>query len=291
MKPPASLEALQSWMQQAITHPRGVTAGASLESINSTLAASSRQTAAERLSIYERAYFARLVGCLESMFPALREALEEESFAALAIAYLDQHPPGTYTLATLADQFVACLRTTRPAREGDAPDHFDFLIDLAELEHTIDKVFDGPGSEHLAVLTLADLQGLTPDALASARLVLNPSLRLLTFQFPVNDYYTRFRQGRAASSAAKEFTSHKSAYLAVFRRDYVVQRLPLVPGGYHLLAALAAGETVENAISRGAAEYPGTPDEFPGELQAWFRDWGTAGLFVGVNHPERGATL
>jgi len=88
---PESLERIQRWMQAVIAHPDGVLRGAdSLEArqhleitadqIEQVIAPSRQLTGEERLAIYGRAYFARLLECLRSVFPCVAKTIGEEAF-------------------------------------------------------------------------------------------------------------------------------------------------------------------------------------------------------------------
>src|SRR6188472_2248325 len=99
-------------MQAVITHPGGVVAGIGAESarqhavvapeqIEAVVARSQALSGIERLEVYSRAYFARLLECLHSQFPMLAKALGHDLFDRFACGYLEQHPSQSYTLARL----------------------------------------------------------------------------------------------------------------------------------------------------------------------------------------------
>lgn len=263
-----SLGELQAWMQQAITQVRGPLAVTISADIDLRIQCSAQQTSFERLAIYQRAYFARLVEVMRAGFPALVQALDEETFDALALAYLEQHPPRSYTLNVLADRFVEFLRSTRPGRATDgAPDWADFVVDLARLELAIDEVFDGPGNEGLPA---PDAQ-LLETAAADVRLQLAPCVRLLELAFPLNDYYSAFRRGESPTIPPPEPTC-----LALYRRDYIVRRRPLSRGEYAVLAAIGAGVSLADAIAPAVGLVPEA--QLPGQLRVWFQNWAAEGI-------------
>ena len=119
------LSSLQQWMQTVITHPGGVMAGAAsaeghsteengLDSLNEKILPSRALTSVQRLEIYHRAYYARLMECLREFFPALTQAIGPDAFDEFAFGYLQKYPPQTYTLNHLADRFVQFLQETKP---------------------------------------------------------------------------------------------------------------------------------------------------------------------------------
>src|SRR5260370_15904159 len=111
----------------------------SAEAVEGVVTRSRSLTALERLDIYHRAYFARLVECLRDEFPVLVHALGEDAFDAFALNYLQRYPSRSYTLNHLGTRFPHYLAETRPD-DGDALSWPDFLIDLATLELTFGEV-------------------------------------------------------------------------------------------------------------------------------------------------------
>lgn len=231
--------------------------------------ASPRQTAYERLEVYSHAYFARLRECMQESFPGLVVALGKSNFEMFANGYIDAYPPTTYTLSHLADHFADYLAATRP-QDLPAPGWPDFLVELARVEHTIEQVFDGPGTEELPPLAIEKLTTLPVDELAELRLEPAPCLRLLELQFPINDYYSAVRQGDAPM-----WPEPQPTWLAITRRVYVVHRIPLEAAEYAVLLALVAGETLGAAFSDST-------EINPEQIASWFADWGRLGFFVAI---------
>jgi len=124
------------------------------------------------------------------------------------------------------------------------------MIDLARLEWSIEKVFDGPGVEHEPLLTVDDLLSIPQDSWAEARLLTVPCLMLLAFQFPVNDYYTAFRKDEDPP-----LPESAESYLALTRRDYIVRRYGLSGPQYRVLKSLVDGKTVGESIESIAGEF------------------------------------
>jgi hypothetical protein len=293
------LETLQRWMQEVITHPLGVEAGigsdgarseidASVADIESVIEPSAKCTSIERLNVYGNAYFSRLLECMRELFPATAFAVGEEAFDQFTLEYLQIYPPYSYTLEYLSDRFVKFLEETRPDESDSGDDHHqptwaDFVIDLARLEWTIDQVFDGPGVEQQSQLTAEQLQAIPPDQWPHACITVAPCLRLLELRFPVNDFYTAFRQ-----DTEPDFPEATQSLAAISRRDYIVRRFDLSRPQYALLAALMAGETIEQAIAAGANAFfaaGGDEEQLATALPRWFQNWTAEGFFLEIKHP------
>jgi hypothetical protein len=288
--PQRDLATIQRWMQAVIMHPVGVEEGIASSAARdciavepseaeNVIARSQALTSVERLAIYSRAYYARLLECLREEFPVLKHALGEEAFDAFAAGYLQQYPSQSYTLIELGTRFPKFLAETRPA--ADEGDEFsnnwpDFLIDLATLEQTFNEVFDGPGTEREPPLDPERLKTIPAEEWPDMRLEAAPCLRLLVLQFPVHRYFTAVRR-----QENPDLPSRAETYLAVGRRDYVVRHYELSPPAYQILKALLAGETVGESISRAIELAGDDTDRLSANLQEWFRDWAAEGFFSG----------
>jgi len=287
---PKPLASLQQWMQTVITHPGGVVAGAAstaehptedhgLDSVNEKILPNRALTSVQRLEIYHHAYYARLFECLREYFPALTHAIGDDLFDEFAFGYLQKYPPQSYTLNRLADCFVQFLQETKPGDTTfEGAGWADFLIDLARLEWTIEEVFDGEGNENGATLSAESLKAIPLHQWPTSRLILNPSLRLLAFRFPVNDYYTTFRHGGAA-----EFPAARETWVAIHRREFIVRRNELTLAQYQLLQAIRDGAPLGEAIERAADAVTVDFVEWVREVQNSFQTWAVEQVITSVN--------
>ena len=75
-------------------------------------------TALERLAIYNRAYYARLLECLRESYPVLCHALGEDAFGSFALDYLQKYPSRSYTLNDLGANFPALPPRVAAAGRG-----------------------------------------------------------------------------------------------------------------------------------------------------------------------------
>lgn len=283
-EPRRELGVIQRWMQAVITHPGGVVAGMdSAEArsaipvgpndVEAVITRSRALSAVDRLEIYARAYYARLIECLRAEFPVLVHALGEDLFDEFAVGYLERYPSRSYTLNLLGAGFPRYLDETRPSDESWA----EVVVDLANLELAVAQVFDGPGVEDRRALDFADLSAIPPERWAEARFVPVPCLRLLGLRYPIRAYYTALRDGVQSTPPARS-----DSFLALTRRNYVVRIHELQPREHDVLSALCEGRTVESAV-RVAAETPG-PDltTLADDLRRWFHVWAVAGFFQAV---------
>src|SRR5215813_7516417 len=89
-----------------------------------------RLAALERLEIYSRSYWFRLIDCFYDDFPGLAAALGVRTFDKLARAYLAERPSQSFTLRNLGEGLEAWLR----AHSEYAGRHFDLALDMVRLE-------------------------------------------------------------------------------------------------------------------------------------------------------------
>jgi hypothetical protein len=235
-------------------------------------------TSVERLEIYARAYYARLLECMRAEFPMLAKAMGEELFDEFAVDYLRRHPSRSYTLCELGAKFAQFLSETRPAPgQGELEVQWpDFLIDLARLEWTFNEVFDGPGVEHEKLLDQEQLQAIPGDRWPDVRLVAAPCLRLLELGSPVHRYYRALRDQDDAAPPDPAPT-----WLAVTRRDFICRHYELTEPQFNLLGSLMAGGTIQEAVVKAACGIPEADfNRFAADLQDWFRRWSAEGFFL-----------
>ena len=234
---------LQEWMLGAI-------ASAEAPSREEVLA---RLTEEERIHLYRGMYDARMVETLTNDYPAIAAFLGEHDFAHLVADYIAVYPSQSYTLNRLGDRFPEFVGTSAHG------DDRAFLRDLARLELAMTQVFD---EAETPLLDPGAIASITPES----RMPLIAALRLLEFDYPVNDLFQAFRDEETLSVPEPQRT-----WLAVHRRDYSVIRMPLEEKAFGFLTMLKNGATLGEACDAIIPEQE--------ELFAWFRDWSAAGLF------------
>ena len=262
------LAALQAWLQNALVFPRRTLSQETEQIVES----SPRLSGAQRLAIYQRSYYVRILKCMEEQFPALCHALGKDLFTDFARQYLQARPSQSYTLYDLGRRFPAYLEETRPDRQ-EAQDKrekwIDFMIDLARFERQLFVMFDAPGQEGKP---FADEE--TPDS----RLRLQPCFALGDYRFPVGWYYHEVRKGSDPS-----FPPRQRSRLALVRKDYVTHTVPLTAPHYTFLTAIESGKKVEEALGLVAQQSARPLEEVyeswaePGGMR---RRWIGAGFFI-----------
>lgn len=241
-----------------------------------------RLTSVERLEIYNRQYWFRLLDCLWDDYPGLRAILGPRRFEALRIAYLDRYPSRSFTLRNLGSRLFQFLQENP---QYTTP-HRAMCLDMARFEWAQVVAFD---SEARPPLTVDDLLGKDP---ASMRLELQPYLTLLEMDYPLDDFVISIKKADAAmrSEASNAIENNRATrrprraalpkarkiFLAVHRYENALYYKRLEPAAYRILVALRDGATLTAACE--AALTDGTND-FVSQVQEWFSSWTEMGWF------------
>ena len=129
------------------TTPDGRSTSAVAESF---IAPNSRLTAFERLEIYNRQYWFRVLGALAEDFPGLRAVIGGRRFDALSIAYLTAHPSRSFTLRNLGSKLPEWL-AAHPEQAGR---RHRLAVDVARIEWAFVEAFDS--AEHASAYPRPD---------------------------------------------------------------------------------------------------------------------------------------
>src|SRR5580658_9420764 len=120
---------------------------------NALVTPNSRLGPLERLEIYSRSYWFRVLDCLYDDFPGLCAALGQGVFNRLARAYLAERPSESFSLRNLGAGLEEWLRD-HPYYAGR---YFDLALDMVRLEWAHIEAFDGPSQPPLEPEDLLEL--------------------------------------------------------------------------------------------------------------------------------------
>jgi hypothetical protein len=279
---------LQRRMAGAIMAPLGAAdrlSRAASSEAGEFIKANDRLTSSERLEIYAKSYWYRILDALYDDFPGLRAIVGVRAFDKLSRAYLAEMPSESFTLRNLGSRLTEWL-ARHPEHTGKNP---VLTLDMVRLEWAHVVAFDGPAEK---VLGPEDLLELTPQMTFR----LQPYITLLALQYPVDDLHLRVSElaeghGEASNSslrhkerrAVQRFSLQRNAiHLAVHRVNEWVYFRRLDADEFRLLDALAGGKPVEEAIDSVFGESDVPLDELRGKVEEWFRAWAEGGWFC---HP------
>lgn len=244
-----------------------------------------RLTSAERLEIYARSYWYRILDSFSDDFPGLRAILGPRAFGKLARAYLAEMPSQSFTLRNLGSRLAGWLA----AHPGHAGRNLTLALDMVRLEWAHVEAFDGPAGKVLGPEDLLDL-----DPQMTFRL--QPYITLLALEYPVDDLHLRvseLAEGHGEASnvalrhnerrAVRRFSLRREpVFVAVHRLDNSVYYRRMDAGEFQLLHSLRLGRPVGEAIDAVFGANPLPLEELRGKLEGWFAAWAELGWFC---HP------
>ncbi len=243
-----------------------------------------RLTSFERLEIYNRQYWFRVLSAFAEDFPGLRAVLGERKFDAAAKAYINDCPSTSFTLRNLGSKLEIWLRKN-PKWTGSRR---ELALDMVRLEWSDIDAFDGKAEP---ALKPEDLAGADPETL---RLQLQPYIHLLDLHYPVDDLLIELKKDEEdtdfASNAFNERHKQKrvravarlkpsTIFLAVHRLDDSVYFRRLEREEFLILKELRAGKTLSGAVASALRKSSIALEERPAQIQSWFQTWSTLGWF------------
>lgn len=243
-----------------------------------------RLTSFERLEIYNRQYWFRILDGLYEDFPGLRAVLGEAAFMRMAEAYLTKNPSTSFSMRNLGKALEKYLR----AHPKYAGRRLALVLDMVRLEWAQIEAFDNAS---LPALTSDDFFD-TP--LHRLRVRLQPHVLLMTADYAVDTLVLTAKQADAgmrgeASNAMDEAPEHPSQpaiplpkrqpiALAVHRHDNMVYFKRLEPEAYAIVRALRDGSTVTAACEKALRRADPSID-WAVKVRAWFSNWAQLGWF------------
>lgn len=293
-----NLEAIQREMAAAVMQPltadedmrahapdgRAMTEVAAL-----FIAPNSRLDAFERLEIYNRQYWYRVLGALAEDFPGLRAVIGSARFDALSVAYLNEHPNRSFTLRNLGSHLVEWLGR-HPEFTGRRQ---ALAVDVTRIEWAFVEAYD---SAERTPLTLPQIAALGADS----QLALQPHLRLMVLNYPADNLVLSLHkcEKRQASEAGIGHDDPDEAplklpnlrrrptCLAAHRVDLSVYYRRLQPEEYRTLSAIRAGLPFAEALSAGFAESRIPEGRRIQRVQNWFSTWSQLGWICAAEDKE-----
>jgi hypothetical protein len=244
-----------------------------------------RLTSVERLEIYNRVYWFRILSSMADDFPGLRGVLGQRTFDKVLLAYLTELPSESFTLRNLGSRLEAWLRK----HPRLVPKVRRMALDMVRLEWADIEAFD---SAAFPKMTEAGLQQLGEDPV----LHLQPHLQLLDLAYPVDELLLAIRRDvdpesdiasnvvvmpQAGQTKRKRvpLPKPKKTYLAIHRQEDEVYFKRLQPEAFALLCALRTGKRLSEAIE-ASVEWTNKPvARITEQLHDWFANWSSLGWF------------
>ena len=243
-----------------------------------------RLNSVERLEIYSRSYWFRVLDSLADDFPGLRAVLGKVAFNRLSRAYLTDCPSRSFTLRNLGARLEEWLRTNQ-RYGGHAP---GLALDMARLEWAHIEAFDSAAERFVGPEDLVHLN-------SGFRARLQPYVRLLDVDYPVDEMRiqvnreTEKNAGMTSPGQDGRVPVHRlripgsgravpcRIFLAVHRLNDTVYYRRLAPEEYLVLNAIRLGRRLDRAIEEGFRQSRVPLDDRPAMVGSWFAAWAELG--------------
>jgi hypothetical protein len=263
-----SLPELQRWMRRVLTHHGGVECalhhpgGPRLLHVIGETPELSR---IDRLAIYGNGYFWRLIDCLGANYDVMKKHLGEDLFAELSRDYLDKHPSHFKCIDDVGAHLAEFIKTHHVSKKRP------YLSELAQLEWAVHQSMY---ADDVPPLDPKTLSRMSADQWKTAKIILDPSVRLLKLNWALDDLW---RDGKWRKN-------RKKIVLLVYRRDDKLVRIPRLSAGQHkLLESLGRGKNLSQSLtplSRKDSTH----------VQQWFNDWVGRGVIRGFEFRPAGVS-
>jgi hypothetical protein len=213
-------------------------------------------TPAQQAAIYPEQYRLRLHDGLRAELPGLtRWDPERRDWDALFAAYLLAHPATAFTLNRVADPFADWFEAHGAPRAE---------VEMARLDALVSRAFEAADAEPL------------PHPIPE-RVRLAPPVGLLRVSSSVHEVRHALLTG-----APPPPLRAAAAGVVVYRRAREVRHwVPPAPV-FSILAAIAGGASLADAVAAPLQEGRATLDELRRGLSAWMADVGERGLLTGA---------
>lgn len=232
--------------------------------------------AAERLAVYNRQYWFRLLGVMQTAFPLAARLLGHWHFNDHAARFLRAHPPHHWALDRVPDGFAPFLAEALDARDPTR----DVLVEAAHIDTSWRSLFRAPA--------VAPFRPTAADAarLLDARLAPSPATALVAEHFPLLELRAEIvsTPGEAPIPAPARLSQPR--WWMLVREPDGVRQLPLAPLEGELLALLAR-HPVGDALARLEATCTDAERaELPSHAQRWLARSVERGFWEGFAEGE-----
>jgi hypothetical protein len=205
----------------------------------------SNLSSAERLELYHRQYWFRVLDSIAEDFPVLQKMAGEDTFWALMEAYLSECPSSSFTLRHLGRRLADFTGKWDEIDESKRR----WFSSIARLEYADMEIYES-----------AEWEPVPPEQLATATLGLQPHVKLIAL--PVEADLCKDWESFSPDSETP-------IHIAVWRAENGGSlRCRIDPVEFVLLSRLRAGGTLSALFAE-----PTDREPEPQEVSEWFSDW------------------
>lgn len=229
--------------QQALLTTLFASGRHSAEIATEFIASHAYQTSNRGLNAYQSNAHSLAERSLQAVYPVLAQLLGDESFAAFARAFWHAHPPQRGDLAHWGDALADFIAAS--PQLADVP----YLADVARVEWALHQAATAPDAD----ADLATLHHLMEQDPAVLHLRLAPGIKMVNSNWPVVSIVHAHAVADGAapdlSQAHERLHSGTTETALVWRQGFKPQVREALPGEPTFVAALHAGQTLDEAFS------------------------------------------
>ena len=203
------------------------------------------ERAVERMAVYRRALFVNYRNALGATFPVVARLVGAPFFNAAVDAFVRAHPSTSGDLNVYGDAFADFLERYPPAAE------LPYLADVARLEWAQDEANRAAEATAAPEDVLRALAAVPPEALATVKLALAPSCRLVASRYPVLRIWRSNQEGYIGEDRVSLDEGPDALLVRREASGVTIERLTAALHAW--LAALATGATLGAAIEAAEA--------------------------------------
>jgi hypothetical protein len=279
----AWLADLQQRFGELLRTPLDASSGtlrAQTERYDSPLVAAIQSGARERLAVYNRQYWFRLLTVMQTSWPLSARLLGMFHFNLHAQRFLLQHPPAHYDLGFVTLGFAAYLAANVGEQIGLGPRYAPLpravLLEAATLDAAFAHVFNAPAQPRF------DPRQHAPRELVQRRLVSSAAYARVTEHWPLAELRLALRDRSDEQAAPVPPPLSAARHWALFRNAEGVAQLELAPLQarlFELLDSHPLGEALAQLEAEADIE---AREHLPARTQAWIAQGVANHFWIGL---------
>jgi hypothetical protein len=200
--------------------------------------------ATRRFGIYRNNVHATLSAALAARFPVVERLVGEDFFRAMALLFVERHPPRSPVLSAYGAAFPSFLDRFEPAAA------LPYLGDVARLEWARAVAYHAADD---CPVDISSLSSMPPERLHDALLTFHAGACLMLSDYPIVSIWRTNTHDHVVCEIGPELPG-EAALVSRPALDVLVTPLPL--GAARLIARLAAGDTLGRAAQAATDANP-----------------------------------
>lgn len=230
----------------------------------------------DRLEIYNRQYWYRVLDSMLDDFPGVQAVIGAERFDALVYAYLQQYPSITYSLRDLGYKLADFIKENPSFTAPDC----ELAYQMAQFEWAAIEAFD---KKRYPLLPPNALAAANPDTLV---LKLQPYVSFIESDYALDDFALKLEKSNSEHDVSTAQTSRrveqieclkpkkKHVYLVIYRLQNSVYYKRVNEEQFILLNAIGRGASLAEACDELASGLTAAKQNtLPERLHKYFSDW------------------